>query len=96
MFLSIEFVREPLIFLRSKAWDGHPKALNEDLFGAKIQFSTEINKLFIKNIAGGDYYLEINSPGKALKESSMNQKFRERFEMELTKAKDSLGKPKGK
>lgn len=50
----------------------------------------------VKREAGGDYYLEINSPGKAMKESSMNRKFRERFEMELTKAKDSLDKPKGK
>ena len=45
---------------------------------------------------GGDYYLEINAPGKVIKESSMNRKFKERFEMELTKAKDSLDKPRGK
>lgn len=50
----------------------------------------------VKRKDGGDYYLEINSPGKALKESSMNRKFKERFELELTKARESLGKPKGK
>ena len=50
----------------------------------------------VKREAGGDYYLEINSPGKALKESSMNRKFKERFEMELIKAKDALDKPRGK
>lgn len=50
----------------------------------------------VKREADGDYYLEINSPGKFLKESSMNRKFRERFELELTKAKESLTKAKGK
>ena len=50
----------------------------------------------VKREDGGDYYLEINSPGKAKKESSMNRKFKERFEMELTKAKDSLDKQRGK
>ncbi len=50
----------------------------------------------VKRKDGGDYYLEINSPGKALKESSMNRKFKERFELELTKTRESLGKPKGK
>lgn len=50
----------------------------------------------VKREADGDYYLEINSPGKALKESSMNRKFKERFELELTKARESLGKPRGK
>jgi len=50
----------------------------------------------VKRETDGDYYLEINSPGKALKESSMNRKFKERFELELTKARDSLGKPNGK
>jgi len=44
----------------------------------------------------GDYYLQINSPAKALKECSMNRRFKERFEEELTKAKDSLSKPRGK
>ena len=50
----------------------------------------------VKREADGDYYLEINSPGKALKESSMNRKFKERFELELAKAREFLGKPRGK
>lgn len=50
----------------------------------------------VKREADGDYYLEINSPGKALKESSMNRKFKGRFELELAKARESLGKPRGK
>ncbi len=50
----------------------------------------------VRREEGGDYYLEVNSPGKALKESSMNRKFRERFELELAKTRDSLGKPRGK
>ena len=50
----------------------------------------------VKREVDGDYYLEINSPVKALKESSMNRKFKERFELELTKARESLTKPRGK
>lgn len=50
----------------------------------------------VKREADGDYYLEIKSPGKALKESSMNRKFKERFELELAKTRESLGKPRGK
>ena len=49
----------------------------------------------VKHEEGGDYYLEINSPAKQLKETSMNRKFRERFEEELKKAKDSLTKKNG-
>lgn len=49
----------------------------------------------VKHEENGDYYLEINSPAKALKETSMNRKFRERFEEELQKAKDSLTKKNG-
>ena len=44
----------------------------------------------------GDYYLEINSETKAMKESSMNRKFRERFETELVKAQAALSKKGGK
>lgn len=50
----------------------------------------------ISHEEGGDYYLRINSPIKALKEESMNRRFKEGFEMELSKAKDSLGKKGGK
>ena len=45
---------------------------------------------------GGDYYLEIKSPGKQMKEESMNRLFRERFEAELEKTKASLTKKGGK
>lgn len=56
----------------------------------------EITLREVKREENGDYYLEINSPAKALKEESMNRKFRERFEQELTKARDSLTKKHGK
>lgn len=56
----------------------------------------EITLREVKREKNGDYYLEINSPAKALKEESMNRKFRERFEQELTKARDSLTKKHGK
>ncbi len=49
----------------------------------------------VKHEENGDYYLEINSPAKELKETSMNSKFRERFEEELQKAKDSLTRKNG-
>ena len=49
----------------------------------------------VKHEENGDYYLEINSPAKELKESSMNRKFKERFEEEMQKVKDSLTKKNG-
>lgn len=49
----------------------------------------------VKHEEGGDYYLEIKSPAKELKETSMNRKFRERFEEELQKAKEALTKKNG-
>ena len=49
----------------------------------------------VRHEEGGDYYLEIKSPAKELKETSMNRKFRERFEEELQKAKESLTKKNG-
>lgn len=49
----------------------------------------------VRHEEDGDYYLEINSPAKELKEKSMNRKFKERFEEELQKAKDSLSKKNG-
>lgn len=49
----------------------------------------------VKHEQGGDYYLEINSPSKALKETSMNRKFKERFEAELMKIRASLTKKNG-
>ena len=44
---------------------------------------------------GGDYYLEITSPSKAMTGSSMNRLFRSRFEEELTKAASALEKKSG-
>lgn len=49
----------------------------------------------VKRQEHGDYYLEISSPAKAIKEKSMNRKFTERFEEELAKVKASLSKPFG-
>ena len=49
----------------------------------------------VRHEEGGDYYLEIKSPAKELKETSMNRKFRERFEEELQKAKEALTKKNG-
>ena len=56
----------------------------------------EITLRQVKHEADGDYYHEINSPAKAVKESSMNRQWRERFEQELTKARDALGRKGGK
>ena len=56
----------------------------------------EISLTRVHHEEGGDYYLEINSPGKQLKEESMNRLFKERFENELTKARESLTKKGGK
>lgn len=39
---------------------------------------------------GSDYYLRINSPSKAMTERSMNRQWRNRFEDELTKARNAL------
>lgn len=43
----------------------------------------------------GDYYLQVNSPQKLHTEESMNGAFKERFELELTKAKQSLSRKGG-
>ena len=55
----------------------------------------EIRLREVEHNEGGDYYLQINSPSKGLKESSMKGQFRERFETELQKAKDALDKKGG-
>lgn len=39
---------------------------------------------------GGDFYLRVNSPAKAMTEQSINKQWRERFELELTKARNAL------
>ena len=49
----------------------------------------------VKHEENGDYYLEINSPAKQLKEESMNRNFKRRFEEELEKIKASLGTKHG-
>lgn len=72
--------------------------LSEDMKNVTVLDSKEreIRLTRVMHEEGGDYYLQINSPAKALKEESMNRRFRESFEMELTKAKDSLSKKGGK
>lgn len=45
--------------------------------------------------AGGDYYLRVNSPTKALTERSMNEQWSERFETEMRKAREALTKRGG-
>lgn len=49
----------------------------------------------VKHEDNGDYYLEIDSAAKGLKETSMNSRFKQRFEEELKKIKDSLTKKNG-
>lgn len=72
--------------------------LAEDFKSVKVLDTKkqEITLRQVKHEKGGDYYLEINSPAKALKETSMNRQWRERFEAELTKARNALGKKGGK
>jgi hypothetical protein len=49
----------------------------------------------VKSEDGTNYYFEIKSPDKALKESGMKNKFETLFEEQLKIAKDALSKPKG-
>ena len=72
--------------------------ISEDCQSVKVLDTRkqEITLRQVKHEADGDYYLEINSPDKAVKESSMNRQWRERFEQELTKARDALGRKGGK
>lgn len=49
----------------------------------------------VRHDEGGDYYLEILSPSKKVKEDSMKRRFATRFEQELQKAKDAIGKKGG-
>ena len=64
-----------------------PDAKTVTVFDSKKQ---AIKLTQVKHEEDGDYYLEINSPAKQLKETSMNRKFKERFEEELQKAKRAL------
>ena len=72
--------------------------ISEDCQSVKVLDTRkqEITLRQVKHEADGDYYLEINSPAKAVKESSMSRQWRERFEQELTKARDALGRKGGK
>jgi len=49
----------------------------------------------VKHEENGDYYLQVYSEGKELKETSMNRKFKSRFEEELGKVKIALTKKGG-
>ena len=69
-----------------------PKAKTVTVHDCKKQ---PIKLTQVKHEENGDYYLEINSPAKELKETSMNRKFKQRFEDELQKIKDSLTKKNG-
>lgn len=55
----------------------------------------EITLTEVKSDKDGDYYLKIESPAKALKESSMNRKFKERFEEGMQRIQSSLTKKHG-
>ncbi|NLV53528.1 MAG: IS1634 family transposase [Bacteroidales bacterium] len=55
----------------------------------------EIALCRVKSDRNTDYYLKVESPTKALKERSMNEQFRQRFEEGLKKIADSLGKKGG-
>ena len=72
--------------------------LSDDMKSVTVLDSKEreIKLTRVSHEEGGDYYLQINSPTKALKEESMNRKFKENFEIELTKARESLSKKGGK
>lgn len=56
---------------------------------------TDITLKRIQSEDNTNYYLEVNSPTKRLKENSMKCRFEERFELELEKIKASLTKKKG-
>lgn len=72
--------------------------LSDDMRSVTVLDSKEreIRLTRVSHEEGGDYYLRINSPTKALKEESMNRRFKENFEMELTKARESLSRKGGK
>jgi transposase len=78
---------------RLKDYELEPDAENVKVLDSRQQ---PISLTRVRHEEGGDYYLEINSPGKQLKEESMNRLFKERFEKDLTKARESLSKKGGK
>lgn len=70
-----------------------------DLNSPSISFQTKSKKeIEIRKVITSkksDYYLEIKSPMKAMKESGMKSQFEKRYEEELTKIKTSLSKKGG-
>ena len=72
--------------------------LADDMKSVKVLDSKkrEIKLTEVKHEEGGDYYLQIDSPMKAVKAESMIRKFMEGFETELQKAREALGKKGGK
>lgn len=44
----------------------------------------------VSHEAGGDFFLRVQSPSKAMTERSMNRQWRERLELELTKTRNAL------
>ena len=50
----------------------------------------EIKLAELAHEPGGDYFLQVNSPAKALTEASINRQWRGRFEEEVTKARNAL------
>ena len=49
----------------------------------------------VRTEPGGDYYLEVTSPSKAMTEASMNRQWKERFGEEMGKVNTALGKKGG-
>jgi len=49
----------------------------------------------VKTEDAGDYYLQIESPTKAMTEASMNRQWKERFEMEMEKINSAISKKGG-
>ena len=73
VMLNVGFVEEPhrLLTLRTEVHAHHGR-----VFYSKQQ---PIRPTQVKHEEDGDYYLEINSPAKQIKETSMNRKFKERL-----------------
>lgn len=68
---------------------------NRDEVILTTRSKTDITLKRIRSKDNTNYYLEVNSPTKRLKENSMKSRFEERFELELEKIKAGLTKKKG-
>lgn len=75
-----------------KNYDVEADAINVTVTDNKGQ---EINLCRAKSGRNTDYYLKVESSSKELKERSMNEQFRSRFEAGLQKIADSLAKKGG-